>query len=227
MYTWNYFFVYLINKHNYRQIIFLHVFCFFFDFRIIIILFICILHLNLKHQKKKCVIFYGPMHCGWSFCRLTHRGATHENDYEGAKDSSNPNHPRHPQEKNNPKNILDTWQVDSHQSAQLWCLKKETKGQTHKIDLKFLFIKTLSDSHLLETKEFQCCSSVQEPNFRVCGLFCDSEVNSYLFVLLTVSFWHELGFLLHMSVFKGQYDVRFLSIPPPTEPTVPLSGGPR
>ena len=56
----------------------------------------------------------------------THCGATHEDDYEGAKDASDPNHPCHPQEEDHPKNVLDTWQIHSHESAQLWSLKNTT-----------------------------------------------------------------------------------------------------
>lgn len=55
-------------------------------------------------------------------CCFIHRRATHEDDYEGAKDASNPDHPGHPQEEDHPKNVLDTRQVHSHQSAQLWSL---------------------------------------------------------------------------------------------------------
>lgn len=57
------------------------------------------------------------------YSHFTHCGAAHEDDYEGAEDASNPDHPGHPQEEDHPKNVLDTRQVHSHQSAQLWSLK--------------------------------------------------------------------------------------------------------
>lgn len=53
---------------------------------------------------------------------FTHRGATHKDDDEGAKDPSYADHPGHAQEEDHAKNILDAGQVHAHQSAKLWCL---------------------------------------------------------------------------------------------------------
>lgn len=65
--------------------------------------------------------------------RFTHCGATHEDDYEGAEDASNTDHPGHPKEEDYPKNVLDTRQVDSHQSAQLRSLRNRImKSETVK-----------------------------------------------------------------------------------------------
>lgn len=63
-------------------------------------------------------------------CCFTHCWATHEDDDEGAEDSADTDHPGHPQEEDDPKNVLDTRQVHSHQSAQLWSLTIEEEHRS-------------------------------------------------------------------------------------------------
>jgi hypothetical protein len=52
----------------------------------------------------------------------TYSRTTHEDDDEGANDSSDAHHPGHPQEQDHPEDVLDTGEVHSHQGPQLWSL---------------------------------------------------------------------------------------------------------
>lgn len=49
----------------------------------------------------------------------TYSGTAHEDDDEGANDSSDANHPGHPQEQDHPEDVLQAWQVHSHERTHL------------------------------------------------------------------------------------------------------------
>lgn len=61
-------------------------------------------------------------------CAHTNTRAAHEDNQEGLHDASHPNNPRQSEEKNDPKDVLETRQVDSHQSAHVGRLA-ERKGE--------------------------------------------------------------------------------------------------
>lgn len=48
---------------------------------------------------------------------VTYTRATHENNQQGLHDAGHSNNPRQSEEENDAKNVLETWKVDSHQSA--------------------------------------------------------------------------------------------------------------
>lgn len=54
------------------------------------------------------VLLHDVIHDSRNLSNVTHCGATHEDDDEGAKDTTNADHPRHPQEEDDPENVLDT-----------------------------------------------------------------------------------------------------------------------
>lgn len=81
--------------------------------------------INFFMESPSFAAFMGRV-LGPDSSRFTHCGATHEDDYEGAEDASNTDHPGHPKEEDYPKNVLDTRQVDSHQGAQLRRLRNRT-----------------------------------------------------------------------------------------------------
>lgn len=61
----------------------------------------------------------------------TYCGTAHEDDDESPNDASNSHQPGHPEEEDHSKDVLDTWEIDSHQSAELRCLREtnmEIKG---------------------------------------------------------------------------------------------------
>lgn len=60
-------------------------------------------------------------------CVYTNTGAAHEDNQEGLHDSSHPDNPRQPKEKDDAKDVLKTRQVNPHQGAHVGRLWEDKK----------------------------------------------------------------------------------------------------
>ena len=83
---------------------------------LVMFIFLC-LSLSPARSLALCVCVCVRV-CVFVHVVLTDRRAAHEDDDEGAKDSSDANQPGHPEEEDDTQDVLQTWQVHSHHGAQ-------------------------------------------------------------------------------------------------------------
>lgn len=63
----------------------------------------------------------------------THTAAANEDNAETLQHPSSSHHPRQPQEQDHTKDVLQTWQVNSHKRPHLWRLQQVGRGDKNQL----------------------------------------------------------------------------------------------